>query len=591
MAKQKFFGSFSEPDFKSIFNQLPGLYMVLDRDLRIVAATDGYLRATRTRRSEVIGRYVFDVFPDNPADPNADGVRNSKASFDRVFRSGEIDAMVVQRHDIRHPESEGGGYEVRYWSPINAPIYEQDGSVAYIVHRVQDVTEFMRLKQEGAEQAKATDELRERTLRMEGDLYSRSREVADTSRKLKQANEELSQAYERLRKETEEREQLEKQLRHGQKMEALGLMAGGIAHDFNNILAAMIGFTELTIDHLPEGGSARRNLRHVLDAGLRGRDLVRQMLVFSRRDEQERRPVALTDAIKDAEKLLRASIPSTIETRIDIKSESAVLADPVGVQQVLINICNNARDAMLETGGVLQIEVDDVVIEGRDNLPNLGPGAHVRLRVTDTGSGISPDVIDRIFDPFFTTKGIGHGTGLGLSVVHGIVESYGGAITVESEPGKGSTFSVYLPKASQDGVEDREVEVPLPRGRERVLFVDDEELLVEMAVNMMKDLGYDAVGSTSGSEAFERLSEHPNEFDLLITNQTMPGVTGLQLARDIKTIRDTIPIILTTGFSHLVTPESLKAAGIAAFVMKPLVKKELARTIREVLDAKEENLS
>jgi signal transduction histidine kinase/CheY-like chemotaxis protein len=429
----------------------------------------------------------------------------------------------------------------------------------------------------------AFNEMAEKVRVREAELMQKE---AELEQRVRNRTEELQKAYESLMEETKEREHLERRLRQGQKMEALGTMAGGIAHDFNNMLAAIIGFTELTLDNIPEESPDRQQLRQVLRASMRGRDLVKQMLTFSRKSEQERTRFKLSSAIDETAKLLRASIPSTIDMRIEVKSESAmVFADAVGIQQVVMNLCNNAADAMREKGGVIAIEVMDF-IAGPGEVPELLPGPYLRLSVSDTGTGISADVIDRIFDPFFTTKEINEGTGLGLSVVHGIVKSYQGAITVESTPGKGSAFRIYLPAVHAITPEDGEAEAPLPGGKEKILFVDDEEVLVEMASSMIQRFGYTVTGAKSSSEALRFFKEDPNRFDLIITDQTMPGMTGLQLSKELKQIRNDIPIILTTGFSRLVTAESIKAAGISAFIMKPLSREELARTIRETLDHK-----
>lgn len=397
---------------------------------------------------------------------------------------------------------------------------------------------------------------------------------------------ELRQAYDQLKKETREREQVEAQLRQAQKMEALGTLTGGIAHDFNNILAAMIGFTELARSQVAEGSREAHHLQRVFEAGLRGRELVRQMLTFSRKTEQEKKPLQLSSIVKETVKLLRASTPSTISIRVDVQSESGlILGDPVQVQQVLMNLCSNAAYAMRENGGVLDVEVSDFsVVPSGGNPHGIEPGLYMRLVVRDTGSGMAPDTIDRIFDPFFTTKKLGEGTGLGLSVVHGIVNQCGGSITVESEPGKSSTFTVYFPKITEGSVPAAVSHEALPTGDERILFVDDEEALVVMGEELLAELGYEVLSRTSSREALALLKEDPSQFDLVITDQTMPDITGVELAKEMLALRPDMPIILCTGFSHLVDEEAAKAAGIRAFAMKPLTKREIAKTIRRVLD-------
>jgi PAS domain S-box-containing protein len=396
---------------------------------------------------------------------------------------------------------------------------------------------------------------------------------------------ELRQAYEKLMRETGERAKVEQQLRQAQKMEALGTLSGGIAHDFNNILAAIIGFTELVAGHIEKGSRDERHLARVMQASLRGRELVKQMLTFSRQAEQEKKPLRLSGVVKETVRLLRASIPSTIVIKLSVKSESGViLGDPTQIQQVLMNLTMNAAHAMQEKGGTLAIELSDFSVgPSRPDEHSIAPGLYMKLVVRDTGSGISPDIIDKIFDPFFTTKKLGEGTGLGLSVVHGIVRQSNGYITVESQPGKGSSFSVYFPKFTEKPSAESATDETIPTGSERILFVDDEEALVEMGEDILAELGYEVTSRTSSRQALSLIREEPSRFDLVITDQTMPELTGIDLAREILSVRADIPIIMCTGFSHMVDADKAKAAGIRAFAMKPLTKKEIAKTIRQVL--------
>jgi PAS domain S-box-containing protein len=381
-----------------------------------------------------------------------------------------------------------------------------------------------------------------------------------------------------------EQRQIEEQLRQAQKMEALGTLSGGIAHDFNNILAAVIGFTELLHDHAPKGSRDARHTERVLEAALRGRDLIRQMLTFSRRTEQERKPLQLSSIIKESVRLLRASIPTTISVRTTIKSESGViLGDPVQIQQVLMNLATNAAYAMREKGGSLDVELSDFSASSSSSY-GIEPGPYMKLLVRDTGTGMPPEIMDKIFDPFFTTKGLGEGTGLGLSVVLGIVRQSNGYIFVESESGKGSIFTVYFPKIAREHEITMVSDDEIPTGTERVLFVDDEEALVEMGENILADLGYDVVTRTSSREALDLFTLDPTHFDVVITDQTMPEMTGVELARKILSIRPDIPIIVCTGFGHLVDANRAPVTGIKAFAMKPLTKKEIAETIRKVLE-------
>ncbi len=387
-----------------------------------------------------------------------------------------------------------------------------------------------------------------------------------------------------------EKRHTEQQLRQAQKQEALGTLAGGIAHDFNNILAAIIGFTELVEEQLPAESREGHYVQRVLEASMRGRDLVRQMLTFSRRSEGEKKPLRLSSIVKETARMLRASIPATISIRVNVGSESGViLGTPVDIQQVVMNLATNAAQAMMNKGGVLDIELSDFSVPLSNGTPHgIGPGLYMRLVVRDTGSGIPREAMDKIFDPFFTTKKQGDGTGLGLSVVMGIVKQSHGYITAGSEPGRGSTFTVYFPKVEREPIPALIVgREAIATGDERILFVDDEEALIEMGEEMLAELGYQVICRTSSREALSLFMEDPSCFDLVITDQTMPDMTGVDLACAMLSIRPDIKVILATGFSHIVDAESAKANGIKGFVMKPLTKREIGKTIRTVLDEQE----
>jgi len=379
---------------------------------------------------------------------------------------------------------------------------------------------------------------------------------------------------------------LEKQLCQAQKLEAIGTLAGGIAHDFNNILYVISGFTQLAQDDTRPGQHVYRNLSHVLDATDRARDLVNQILTFCRRSEQEKKPILMAPIVKEVCKFLRASTPSTIEIRYNIGQElGRVMADPSQMHQVLMNLCTNAAHAMSGKGGILDVDLQQTqtgpvfVAQNRDSTH----APCLKLKVSDTGHGMPPELLDRIFEPYYTTKKQGEGTGLGLAVVHGIVESHGGTITVESEPGGGTVFQVYLPViADTTGHEIPEPE-QIPTGRERILLVDDEEFIVKMAKEMLERLGYQVVACTGSMEAAALFRATPNEFDLVISDMTMTGMSGAELAKNLKKLRPDIPFILCTGFSEPVTEQTLTEIGIGALLMKPVRRNIIAGTIREVL--------
>ena len=381
---------------------------------------------------------------------------------------------------------------------------------------------------------------------------------------------------------------LEGKLRQAQKMEAIGTLAGGIAHDFNNILSAIIGYTELAEYGMSEGSKTRKNLREVLNAGRRARDLVKQILAFSRQGEQERKPLQMSHIIKEALKLLRASLPTTIEIRRFIEPDTAIIeADPTQIHQLMMNLCTNAAHAMNNNGGVLEVGIRNVEVGNDDRgseYPKMPPGPYVMLTVRDTGHGMSVEVLDRIFDPYFTTKEKGEGTGLGLAVVHGIVKSYGGAITVYSEVGKGSTFNIYFPAIKKKVAQKEEKPEVISIGRQRILFVDDELALVDIGKKMLENLGHEIITRTSSLEALEAFRSSPDRFDLVITDKTMPQMTGFDLAKEIKRIRPDIPIILCTGFSDTTDMDKAKAVGISGLIMKPIVRSEMAESIKRALE-------
>ncbi|HEY7492641.1 MAG TPA: ATP-binding protein, partial [Candidatus Tectomicrobia bacterium] len=397
---------------------------------------------------------------------------------------------------------------------------------------------------------------------------------------------ELATTLEQLQAEMVERQRLAEELRQGQKMEAVGRLAGGVAHDFNNILAAIIGYTELATLNMPASSPAWHQLQEVLRACQRAKALVQQILTFSRRTEQAHTPVQLSPLVKEALALLRASLPSTIEIRQHIAPNvGAVLADPNQLHQVIINLCANAEYAMRQAGGVLEVRLEAVDVDAilAAQHPTLCLGPHVRLTVRDTGQGMPPEVVQCIYDPFFTTKAAGEGTGIGLSVVHGIVVNHGGTITVESQVGEGTTFTIYLPRIAWDMAVEGQADETIPHGQGRLLFVDDEPALVRLGYSVLTQLGYDVAAYTSSPEALAAFQAAPQRFDLVITDYTMPQMTGDVLTCALRRLRPDIPIILETGFSHTIDAEQAAALGINAFLLKPWTVRELARTIAQVL--------
>jgi two-component system, cell cycle sensor histidine kinase and response regulator CckA len=391
------------------------------------------------------------------------------------------------------------------------------------------------------------------------------------------------------RKESEkEKALLQAQLKQAQKMEAIGTLAGGIAHDFNNILTPISGYTELALRKIPEDSNARNNLEQVLTAVQRAKGLVQQILTFSRQEGQQRCALEIKSIIKEALKLLRASLPSTIEIRSYMNAEGSVIADPTQIHQVMLNLCTNAHHAMRENGGTLEIRLDDVQLTLSESklAPALKPGPYVCLTISDTGHGMTKDMLERIFEPYFTTKPEGEGTGMGLSVVHGIVKGHGGDITVESIPEKGSIFKVFFPRNQEKNQkkEPSKCAAPLPRGSERILIVDDEKTVTDVMEQMLVELGYHVTSYNNSLAALEFFRLHPFSFHLVISDMTMPKMTGAKLIREIHHVRPDIPVIMATGNRKEINPEQAKAFGIRFFLLKPPSIEDLSRAVRDVLD-------
>lgn len=384
-----------------------------------------------------------------------------------------------------------------------------------------------------------------------------------------------------------EKRELQAQLQQVQKMEAIGTLAGGIAHDFNNLLQSIIINTELGLSELKDEGLDTKRLKQIFKASERAKELVKQIVTFSRQKEQKQGPLKLIPLVKESLKLLRSTLPANIEVREFMRAgKDTILADPTQINQILMNLCTNAAHAMKRRGGVLEVSLVDVDLNGdaSDLNAELNPGEYVILEVQDTGHGMDMEVLERIFDPFFTTKEPGEGTGMGLSVVHGVVKGCKGTLFVESELGKGTSFRIFFPRIEKDValvVKDFE---PLPRGNEQILLVDDEVFILDSLKPALENLGYIVVVCRDGKKAQDMFSNRPERFDLVIADYSMPNITGIELAEKLMVIKPDIPVIICTGFSDMVTEENAKAAGIKEFLMKPLVTNDIANAIRRVLD-------
>ena len=629
---------------------------VLTPDFKIVAVSDAYLRATLTNRAEILGRGIFEVFPDNPGDPEASGVRNLGSSLQRVLQYKIADTMAVQKYDIRRPEAEGGGYEERHWSPVNSPVLGPDGELQYIIHSVKDVTEIVRLKERGIDQKKLVQELRgeerfrkafnanpepisiatiaegryidvnESFLRITG--YRREEVIGRTSLELNfwERPEDRAQLVEKLTKQGSVRDIeftfrtksgekrtgldsaeaieiagqkcvfaifkditdqkiLEKQLRQAQKMEAIGQFSGGIAHDFNNLLGVIIGYCEVMEDQLPPTSSLMKDCEQIRKAGERAASLTRQLLAFSRQQILEPRVMDLNAAVLDVEKMLRRLIGADIDlcTSLD-GSLGSIKADRGQIEQVIMNLAVNARDAMPQ-GGQLTIETANVEL-GEDYVrqhPHQQSGPHVLLSVSDTGTGMDAETQARIFDPFFTTKELGKGTGLGLSTVYGIVRQSDGHIWVYSELGYGTTFKIYIPSVDKPA----EAEKPSARivrtlcGSETILLVEDDEPLRRLTLRLLKENGYAVLEAEHPEKAIQIAQQHSGPIHLLLTDVVMPRMNGRSLVEKLAQLRPELLVVYMSGYTGSAHRELFDAD--VNFLPKPFTRESLLHKLQEVL--------
>lgn len=411
------------------------------------------------------------------------------------------------------------------------------------------------------------------------------------TQELRAVNSQLQAEMEENQHAQETRRSLEAQLQEARRLEAIGRLAGGIAHDFNNILSPIIGFTEMTLEDIPEESPARHNLQSVLEAAHRARHLVQQILIFSRRSEKDKSAVRLQSVLSEAIKLLRVTLPDGVRMEEQISPTCPpVMGDPTQLHQVVMNLCTNALHAMAQGGGCLSISLEPTTRpkpEGADG-SLLSPREYVRLQVSDTGCGMSSQILEKIFEPYFTTRALNKGTGLGLAVVHGIIKNYGGEIAVHSLPGKGSTFVIDLPSCPAETIEpSRPVSTPtaeIPQGTEHILLVDDEPGVLAMGQQLLKRLGYIVTAFTNPSQALDTFHQDPSLFQLLITDHAMPEMNGRELARAIHSLRPDLPVILCSGFNELQSENTEPNNDITAYAQKPLPLREMAQLVRHVLD-------
>jgi two-component system cell cycle sensor histidine kinase/response regulator CckA len=698
-----------DPDFKALFESVPGLYLVLQPDLTIVAASEAYIRATMMKRDELLGRHVFDAFPDNPDDPNATGVANLSASLHRVILDLVPDAMAVQKYDIRRPTSEGGAFEVRYWSPMNSPVLHADGSLAYIIHRVEDVTEFVRLTERETTRNEITDQLRARTREMETEVFLRAQQVQEANRRLRAANDELSRLYEKTKEEAveslreernfiaavletagalvvvldssdriirvnraaeactgypfneacgktfvqvfvapdeleaaravlvqirsgrypvqhenvcvakdgtrkriawsttalldpdgkishgiatgidmTEKSRLEDMLRQAQRMEVVGELAGGIAHDFNNLLTAIVGYSDLLLQRLPPNDASRGEISEILRAGSRASEMTRQLLAFSRQQVLQPKVLDLNTVVSEMGKMLRRLIGEHIELVTALHPDLArTLVDPGQLEQVILNLAVNARDAM-PNGGKLIIETGNVEVDETyaQQHPGARVGRHVMLGVSDTGTGMDAATQARLFEPFFTTKEQGKGTGLGLSTVYGIVKQSGGNIWVYSEPGHGAMFKVFLPtvEAPLSGTERRPPAHARQPGWETIVLAEDAEQVRSFVQRVLEKEGYRVLVAKNGDEALAIATDHEGPIHLLVTDVIMPKKSGRELADQLLRLRPDTRVLFMSGYTNRAYLGGSMLDPDVPFIQKPFTSVEIVSKIRELLD-------
>ena len=579
-------------DFHALFEAVPGLYLVLSPSFHVVAVTSAYLAGTMTRREAIVGRHLFDVFPDNPDDVLATGVSNLRASLELVLRHKRPNTMAVQKYDIRRPTEAGGGFEERFWSPTNSPVLSAAGEVLFIMHSVADVTDFVRLKRYDQAQTQLNQELESRAGQMEAEIYRRAQEIQEANHQLHAlqlrlqsrvaANAvEIHDANEALRRRDE-------QLRQSQKLESIGHLAGGVAHDFNNLLSVILSYTHLARWKVGEAHPVLPYLEEIEKAGARAADLTQQLLAFSRRQVLDLRVLDLNVVIENVSKMLRRVIGEDIEFRATFAPDLAnIKGDPGQIEQILMNLLVNARDAM-PNGGKLTIETANVHLDAGYVATHLGAtaGPNVMLAVTDTGVGMDKETQQHIFEPFFTTKDVGKGTGLGLSTVFGIVKQSNGHISVYSEPNAGSTFRIYFPRTDAEGTwaPSEAREMTDERGHETILLVEDEDQVRTVASSILTALGYQVVTTSGPSEALRASELHGGRIDLLLTDIVMPEMNGRQLAKRIALFRPNIATVFMSGY----TDNAIQHQGVLdasdAFLQKPFNPSSLARKVREVLD-------
>ncbi len=562
----------AKPDFEALFEAVPGLYLVLTPELKIAAVSNAYLQATLTERQKILGRHLFDVFPDNPNDPAATGVGNLRASLERVLKNKVSDTMAVQKYDIRRPDSQGGGFEERYWSPVNSPVFERGSKkIIYIIHRAEDVTEFIRLKNLGDEKSK----------RMEADIFLRNQELQVANQKLREAEERLRKAHDELEIRVEERtkelKQAQQHLIQQERLRALGEMASGIAHDFNNALSPILGYSELMLDgDALENKETRTSYLKTMNTAARdAANIVNRLRQFGRSHEEDE-PFTPIDINRLVEQTITLTQPkwktqamtngAEITIGKDLRPVPAINGSEQQIREVITNLVFNAVDAMTKNGSII--------------FRTSPQDGHVVLEISDTGAGMTEEIRLKCLEPFFTTKGES-GTGLGLSMVYGIIQRHGGTIDIQSEVEKGTTFFIRLPimdnaKAGKEISSETNGQVrPL-----NILYVEDDPLVQGVVTDYLKRDGHRVTAVNNGSEGLQKFYSNKDMFDLVITDRTMPQMGGEQLAFAIKKLVPSQKLILLSGTADFGKKEHLE--NFDAIMNKPITLEDLRKVLRRL---------
>jgi PAS domain S-box-containing protein len=655
------------PDFQALFEAAPNLYLVLTPDLTVVAVSDAYCRATKTQRDKILGRRLLDVFADNRGALAAAAFDNMRASVTRVLQFRRSDAMPLHKFDIERAQSEGGGFETRYWSPINTPVLNEAGEVAWIIHRAEDVTELVQLRARGKidlGQQNLIDELQETSTfldavienlpgmlfvksypdcrfvlfnrageqllgytradfmgksdydffpKEEADHFvARDRAVFESGAPQLTEEERITTRYKGLRllqttkvpvkdkdgkpqyllgfsEDITERKAMEQQLRQAVKMEAVGQLTGGIAHDFNNLLGVVIGNLDIAAEHAASDPFLREIIQEALGGALRGAELTRRLLAFSRTQPLLPAIVDLNQGLPQIAGMLRRTLGEQIVVELHPGGDLwPVRVDSAQLDEAILNLAINARDAMPK-GGIFSIETNNAHLDDEyaARHADLAAGDYIQLSVSDNGGGMTPEVIERCFEPFFTTKSIEKGTGLGLSMVYGFVKQSGGHIKIYSEVGHGTSVKIYLPRAGQGAAAKARgaaaEHAPAP-GREVILMVEDNKDLRTVTVKQLADLGYRTLEAETAKAALEMLAAHP-EIDLLFTDIIMPGgMTGTELAREARRLYPRLRILLTSGYTARAMANGFHDIEGMELLNKPFRKHDLAQKLRGALD-------